>query len=664
MSFDAHKNFCKVLVSGLYNASATSVILASAEGAKLPVSPFNLTWWDATTFSDPSDDPKVEIIRVTAITSDTLTITRGQEGTSASTKSTASSQYEMILAVTAKTLTDIESDSGGGVVQNLRAASATISSPLDPADFVFVERGQYRPTGLINQDFVMGRMLWNTDPTGFLSQVNGTKGTDWDIVNGYLEIEGSNSVFTAFETNTVFEAPYYAIEMPVISVISVGVESIVTLGLHNGPGGTSHASVQMRWHNSASKIGVYTVAVDSTVTALGEVDFTPPTAPFKLAMTYACRSVTVQLQQGTGNYVTIARGIVPADGIFDLRLPTNSAAYKYLSLQSVQAGNTGSKMVLGNITYGYLAGINGLADKTVKFMDGTPVQHGNSHYLINSLQHIAASSAEGAPTANFTIQECDPSRNYLKTVAMVFVVRTVNGVQHIEGENSGVCAYNPDTDEFIYLIPNWGDYRTGSTYGPINIYVYRRTGFPKGIIVLSGGQIFTGLPTSTSDYDPDLYDDGTLVHMVYTRTNTTQNWTQFSTVHSTTPRATFGPGCTWTQVAIQALSGSNEGAKFFKVGGVRYIICTDNINHVQVVLDFNLNQLTTFAVPTGTPQADGHACMINYREAATDRIFWLYFDNAKYDGFTGTWGAIHFLENLVRQVGHDFAERTLLDIGG
>lgn len=126
MSLDARKNFCKVLVSTGYNASATSIVLASGDGSKLPTAPFNLTWFDGTTYSDPSDDPNVEIVRVTNIATDTLTITRAQEGTSAATHNTALSQYEMILGVTKKTLDDI--DARTAVVQVAYASTVTVDA--------------------------------------------------------------------------------------------------------------------------------------------------------------------------------------------------------------------------------------------------------------------------------------------------------------------------------------------------------------------------------------------------------------------------------------------------------------------------------------------------------------------------------------------------------
>jgi hypothetical protein len=104
MALDLFKNFAKVTVSIGYDASATSIALTAGHGTRLPVAPFNATWWNSTDYPDPSDDPNVEIVRVTAIASDTLTVTRAQESTSASAKNTASKTYKLIAGLTAKTL--------------------------------------------------------------------------------------------------------------------------------------------------------------------------------------------------------------------------------------------------------------------------------------------------------------------------------------------------------------------------------------------------------------------------------------------------------------------------------------------------------------------------------------------------------------------------------
>src|SRR5574341_2596818 len=96
-------DFGKVTVSTGYDAAATSLVLTTGHGSKLPATTlvgYLLVWWDSTTHSDPSDDPNAEIVKVTARSGDPLTVTRAQDGTAASTKNTAGKTYKMILALT------------------------------------------------------------------------------------------------------------------------------------------------------------------------------------------------------------------------------------------------------------------------------------------------------------------------------------------------------------------------------------------------------------------------------------------------------------------------------------------------------------------------------------------------------------------------------------
>lgn len=96
------KNFAKVKVSIGYNSAATSVILIGGDGAKLPsATPYYLVWWNATDYPDPSDDPNKEIVRVTTRSTDTLTIVRGQDGTSAANHNTTFKIYRMVQSATA-----------------------------------------------------------------------------------------------------------------------------------------------------------------------------------------------------------------------------------------------------------------------------------------------------------------------------------------------------------------------------------------------------------------------------------------------------------------------------------------------------------------------------------------------------------------------------------
>jgi hypothetical protein len=104
---DNAKNLAKATVSTGYNASATSIVVNSGHGAKLPAVPFRAAWWNATDYPDFSDDPNVEIVRVTAKSGDTLTVARAYEGPNASAKNTAGKTYVLVAGFTAGDRQDI-----------------------------------------------------------------------------------------------------------------------------------------------------------------------------------------------------------------------------------------------------------------------------------------------------------------------------------------------------------------------------------------------------------------------------------------------------------------------------------------------------------------------------------------------------------------------------
>ena len=128
-ALDQVANFVKVVVSTGYGSADTSITLATGQGSKLP-SPasvqYNLVWWNATDYIDPADDPAVEIVRVTALSGDVLTVTRAQEGTSASLKNGPSKIYKMMLALTAKMISDIASNFSGTQQFKTIAVTGTI----------------------------------------------------------------------------------------------------------------------------------------------------------------------------------------------------------------------------------------------------------------------------------------------------------------------------------------------------------------------------------------------------------------------------------------------------------------------------------------------------------------------------------------------------------
>lgn len=108
---DAHKNFAASLVATAPSpaTSGTSLVVTAAEGGLFPAVPFNATVWPAGTQPTAAN---AEVVRVTNIATDTLTITRTQESSSARTVVVGD---QIAATITAKTLTDAEA--AGGVVK-------------------------------------------------------------------------------------------------------------------------------------------------------------------------------------------------------------------------------------------------------------------------------------------------------------------------------------------------------------------------------------------------------------------------------------------------------------------------------------------------------------------------------------------------------------------
>lgn len=102
---DSHANFAVSLVETAPSpaTSGTSLVVTTGQGTLFPAVPFNATIWPVG--SNPTS-ANAEIVRVTARTTDTLTITRAQEGTSARTVVVGD---QIAATITAKTLTDVES---------------------------------------------------------------------------------------------------------------------------------------------------------------------------------------------------------------------------------------------------------------------------------------------------------------------------------------------------------------------------------------------------------------------------------------------------------------------------------------------------------------------------------------------------------------------------
>jgi hypothetical protein len=116
---DLHKNFAYSLVATAPSpaTSGTSLVVTTGQGALFPTPPFNATVWAAN--AQPTT-ANAEIVRVTNITSDTLTITRAQETSLGAPSARSIVVGDQIAAtITAQTLVDAETNGANVTLSNL-----------------------------------------------------------------------------------------------------------------------------------------------------------------------------------------------------------------------------------------------------------------------------------------------------------------------------------------------------------------------------------------------------------------------------------------------------------------------------------------------------------------------------------------------------------------
>lgn len=140
MALDAYKNFSysNVATAPSPASSGTSLVVTAGHGSRFPAVSFNAVVWPANTTPTPAN---AEIVRVTAISTDTFTITRTQEGTSARSIVVGD---QIAFVITKKWLDDL-----------LTTSSRVVTAQSTPAD----------PTGTASATDVMMGLAGSITPT-------------------------------------------------------------------------------------------------------------------------------------------------------------------------------------------------------------------------------------------------------------------------------------------------------------------------------------------------------------------------------------------------------------------------------------------------------------------------------------------------------------------
>lgn len=185
-TFDAHKNFGITTVTVAPVPPTGGITVVVSDSTVFPAVPFNATVWPAGAQATRSN---AEIVRVTNIVSNTLTISRTTESSSARS---ITSGDQIAATITKKTLTDIETfltSIGNSWTGTIAANNLTVPTPVGtPGGFTGIS--QPTPETLLH----IGGILGAAKQTGAVAAANiygfqsaiATNGTSGFSLNAYI----------------------------------------------------------------------------------------------------------------------------------------------------------------------------------------------------------------------------------------------------------------------------------------------------------------------------------------------------------------------------------------------------------------------------------------------------------------------------------------------
>jgi hypothetical protein len=169
---DPVRNFIMIELASQVLATDLTINLKAGSGITLPNpsidGAFNLTLWNATNYPNPINDNKKEIVRVTGLVGDVMTVSRGQEGTLAVDHNVPGCKYFVAMVITQKMIEDIDTALGNviGAVP-IRKELQAVTGAINSVNIVFGTSDTFKPLTL--EIYLNGLRLIPDDFT-----VNGT----------------------------------------------------------------------------------------------------------------------------------------------------------------------------------------------------------------------------------------------------------------------------------------------------------------------------------------------------------------------------------------------------------------------------------------------------------------------------------------------------------
>ena len=376
MAYDAHANLAYTLLTNSPGTAGTTFNVTAGTGAYFPAAPFNCTVWPSGVIPTQGNG---EIVRVTNVTGDALTVTRAKEGSAAIN---AAAGYQFMLSITVADIVAIETQSAiaGSAPASAQIAVGTSGSVYAPVtlsgDATITGAGVVTVTSSNGSAFGSGAFAAAYSlPTASTTVLGGVKvdGTTVTITGGVISstggASGANPTATIGLTAVNGSAATF-LRSDGAPALGVGIAPTWT-GIHTfnqtglGNNATGNAVLMENIQTASSGNQQYSPALNWTGQG------------WKTNSTAASQSVAFQA------YVVPVQGAAAPTGLWTLNSSVNGGAF----------GNALTYDTAGNMIIPSSLSVGGTA-----YTYGAPSTTGATAYLVPATIYTVTGSAT---TANF-----------------------------------------------------------------------------------------------------------------------------------------------------------------------------------------------------------------------------------------------------------------------
>ena len=357
---------------------------------------------------------------------------------------------------------------GAGLLQS--GAGAAVTTNLEPTDFTFRTREQFRPFDLLARNFVRLDDGFDTNSIGNYTILRPGPPEEDDgfvrVGGGKARFDGQDDYFTILKSNTGQEAPFATV---IVDVAELPAEGTVYTGLYGDELNYVHAYYEKRNDANGTQVVGLEARVNGQLIVLGTTEQFEQRlfeAPFRFAFVVNENRVIalVSSPSDLGNWRPIierdvffeTRNAVP--GPLDLRDETVLATYKNgFGARST----TGSNILFDRIRAGYY-GEAGVRDPhVVQYADGTPYIKDNKLYF--TLTNAGLGFFEKAHWGVWMMDLSDYTK--IEQVGNIFwrnaddpIVPPTKVLGHHAGQIVRDEEFNGGAGRWIVLVSSWGDF--------------------------------------------------------------------------------------------------------------------------------------------------------------------------------------------------------------